>query len=132
VCNDDPKRRKFWKKVYKGKIPGEEFTQADVQCIQNSCLFSGIETVADIYDKLSRGSQDDACLRAESQMLTMTINVCRYRMLADRAGHVSCSQQTTVGAMKTDAESMMCKQGRSQNDCKQAKCIAARINKKRL
>jgi hypothetical protein len=132
VCTDDPKRRKFWKKVYRGKIPGETFTQADLECIQDSCLFEGIETLAEVYDKLSRGSQDDPCLRAESQMLTMTINVCRYRMLADRAGHVSCSGSTTVGAMKLDAEALMCTQNRTQDMCKQAKCIAGRINKKRL
>jgi len=132
VCTDDPKRRKFWKKVYQGKIPGETLTEGDLACIQESCLFSGIDTLEDLYNKLSRGSSDDACLRAESQMLTMTINVCRYRMLPDRAGHVSCSSQTTVGAMKSEAESMMCKEVRTQAECKAAKCIAGRINKHRL
>jgi len=132
VCTDNPKKRKFWKKVYQGKIPGEALTQGDLECIQDSCLFAGIETLADVYDKLSRGSQDDACLRAESQMLTMTINVCRYRMLANRSGHVRCSDAPTVGAMKSDAEAMMCKPNPSQNECHKAKCIAARINAKRL
>ena len=132
VCTDDPKRRKFWKKVLRGRIPGEVITQADIACIQESCLFPEVNTLQDVFDKLARGSSEDSCLRAESHMMALVINMCRYRILPSRLGQVKCSDGPTVGAMRSEAETLMCTPQKTQDQCSQAKCIAARINKKRF
>jgi hypothetical protein len=127
-CNNQPKRKRFWKKVYNGKVLGERLTQADVDCVKNSCMFGSLSTVADIYDRLIPDS-DDACQRAQAQLMALVLNVCRGRVSESRSVHARCSTLPTVGDVMIEAEQLLCSPSHTEAQCRQAKCETAYINK---
>jgi hypothetical protein len=128
ACGVSPWGQGFWKRLCAGPHPEGSITQADVECVNDTCAFASVHTLADLCDRLRPNPSNDKCEQAEAQFMALMLNHCQNR-LTDSAPIVSqCTSHTTVGASRSDADAVLCSGGRNRSTCTLAKCESEELN----
>jgi hypothetical protein len=118
TCDGNVKGYGWWKRLCRGPHPSGEFiSQVDVDCVNDSCTFATVQTVAQLCDRLNPDPQNDKCEQAEAQFMTLLLNDCRCRTGHHQPISASCGPDTTVGEAIANADSALCNPNRTHQDC---------------
>jgi hypothetical protein len=136
-----PKTSGYYKKLCKGgqshPYHHDFLTDQDAQCVGSlTCTFQGISTVADICAVLEDDHSDPKeCAKGEQELMALALNICRNYVCLSQEVDSQCDQQhggvdtlTTVGQSFHTADSELCDSARTNDTCKDAKCLAKEIN----
>ena len=129
TCGANPRGIGYWKRLCRGPHPSGDFLGAgDVACARAACPFTSVGSTADLCARLSADPPNDACARAEAQLLALLLNLCRGRVDDTETIHPSCGSETSVGAARARIEAQLCDPGRSHAACTDAACAAEEID----
>ena len=129
TCGGNPETLGYWKRLCEGPHPSGEFiSDTDVACVRQSCTFIGVYNVAGVCDILQANPIDDKCEQAEAQLMALLLNVCRGRVSAEAPMRSHCSDHTTIGESRAEADGMLCSPLRDHGSCVHAECMSEEIN----
>jgi len=129
TCDGQVKSHGWWKRLCRGPhASGEFISMADVACVNDSCTFGNVQSVADICSKFLYLQHWNQCKKAEEQFMGLLLNVCRCRLSETQPIDSDCGGAMTVGEAVDYADGLLCNPMRSDQDCKDAKCFADEIN----
>jgi len=129
TCGANPRGIGYWKRLCRGPHPSGDFLGAgDVACARAACPFTSVGSTADLCARLSADPPNDACARAEAQLLALLLNVCRGRVDDTETIRPSCGSETSVGAARARIEAQLCDPARSHAACADAACAAEEID----
>jgi len=125
----DPRTQGYWKRLCAGPHPsGETITPADVDCVNDTCTFADVQTIAELCERLYPNPQNNKCEQAEAQFMSLMLNVCHNRVVVSDVIESSCTTHTTVGPSKTEADVLLCNASRGQATCTAAQCESEEVN----
>src|SRR4029078_4455023 len=77
ACNNtcNTKGQGYWKRLCHGPHSGDFYTQKDVDCVNNSCTFSDVQTISQMCDELTDAQGPDKCEKAEAKFMSLLLNV---------------------------------------------------------
>lgn len=131
TCNNtcNTKGQGYWKRLCNGPHSGDFFTQADVDCVNNSCTFSDVQTVSDLCDELQPqpGQANDKCEKAEAKFASLLLNACRCRVQSGQSLDSRCGPGTTVADAIANSDATLCNPGRTDAECNHADCATFEI-----
>ena len=123
TCGEGSKGVGYWKRLCQGThASGDYFTPFDVACVSRACPFADVQTIEDLCDRLTPDPSNDACAKAETELLSLELNVCRSRVSDSDPVPPSCGSATTVGQARAHIEELLCDPGRTQAQCRHASC----------
>jgi hypothetical protein len=129
----DPEPYGYWKQLCVAPS-GDELTQADVDCVNDSLTFAGAATVADLCETLDPhppvfpSALEYQCQHAERELLSLLLNLCRARLCEGLEITSECSpEHATVGESLAHADSVL-SGSPTYADCQHAECETAEIN----
>jgi hypothetical protein len=123
TCNESPKGGGYWKRLCRGEHPsGEYLTPFDVACVARACPFADVASIEDLCSRLTPDPPNDACAKAEADLLALELNVCRGRVSESDPIHSSCGSGTTVGVALERLEAVLCDPSVTPAQCRQASC----------
>ena len=129
TCGGSPKGQGYWKRLCSGPVAsGDRYAQADVDCVNDSCVFGGVATIGDLCARLHPAVPQDKCAQAEAQLMALTLNVCRGRVLDAQPIDSRCTTHHSVGESRADAGVLLCKPNRTFDECVRAQCESEEIN----
>jgi len=125
---NDPRTKNYYKKLCSNRNAGDQITDADAVCVgENSATFSGITTAAQVCDVLTK-NQPTKCDKAEGDLITLALNVCKERVCPSDGLTSQCGSSTSVGQSYGLADAAVSDPGRTQATCTTASCFANEIN----
>jgi uncharacterized repeat protein (TIGR01451 family) len=129
ACNNtcNTKGQGYWKRLCHGPHTGDFYTQADVDCVNNSCTFSGVSTISDLCDEIQPTPANDKCEKAEAKFLSLLLNACRCRVNPGQSLNSRCGPGTTVAAAIAASDATLCNPGRTAAECNHADCATFEI-----
>jgi hypothetical protein len=128
-CDASPVGRNYYRKLCKRLAGPERITQADVDCARRSCTFAGMATVDQLCQVLSRGDAN-VCGAAESYLLALLLDTCRGRIDDSFTVNSRCTDNTTVGQSREEADILLCNLQRTRGECKRARCETKEVKKR--
>jgi len=129
TCGGSPKGQGYWKRLCRGPIgSGDRYMPSDIDCVNDTCLFGSVTTLADLCDRLTPSPPNDKCEQAEAQLMALTLNFCRGRVLDAEPIASQCTTHRTVLESRLDAGVLLCKPNRTFADCQRAQCESEEIN----
>jgi hypothetical protein len=128
LCHENPKTQGFWRRLCAGPHPEGQITQADVECVNDSCTFADVHTLAELCSKLNPDPANDKCEQAESQLMATMLNYCQGRLSDGSPIISSCTNHTTAGQSRADADALLCSPARTQATCTLAQCESEELN----
>jgi len=91
--------------------------------------FAGISTVADICDVLMPSSpNNDSCGKAEDQLMTLALNICKQRVCPINAINSACGTNSSVAQSLAQSDAIFDNPSRTTASCNQAECLDKEIN----
>lgn len=131
-CNNtcNAKGDGYWKKLCKSRqdhhaddhADGEFFTSHDVDCVNESCTFSDVQTIdqmCDVFD--DHGG--DRCVKAEKKFLSLLLNLCRCRLQPTQTIDTRCEpRHRTVAEVVAYADATLCNPNRTDDACRRPEC----------
>jgi hypothetical protein len=138
ACNNtcNTKGQGYWKRLCHGPHSGDFFTTRDVDCVNNSCTFANVASIADMCDRLepSNGNNlaqgDDRgqkCSKAETKFMSLLLNVCRCRLQTTQPVNAHCGPERTVAEVIANTDSALCNPDRTRDQCLRADCSSNEI-----
>ena len=128
-CGASPRTQGYWKRLCKGPHPsGDALSQADVDCVNNTCTFASVQSVNDICERLHPDPPNNKCEQAEAQFMSLMLNICRGRVTESQPIDSECTANTTVGQSRAEADALLCSTNRNNATCTQAQCESEEIN----
>ena len=129
LCNNtcNTKGQGYWKRLCHGPHTGDFYTQEDVDCVNNSCTFSDVDTVSEMCEELQGGHGPDKCEKAEVKFMSLLLNLCRCRVQPGQSLDSRCGPGTTAGDAAAAADATLCNPGRTQEECNHAECTTFEI-----
>jgi hypothetical protein len=129
TCGGSPKALGYWKRLCRGPVgSGDHYAQSDVDCVNDTCVFGTVASIADLCGRLEPTPSTDKCEQAEAQLMALTLNVCRGRVLDAQPIQSDCTNHATVLESRLDAGALLCKPARSFSECARAQCESEEIN----
>ena len=129
TCGASPRGLGYWDRLCRGPHPsGDTYTQVDVDCVKESCVFASVRTVVDICARLNADPSHDKCAQAEAQFMAILLNVCRSRVMDAQPIDSQCTKHETVLQSRRDADSLLCNESRTFSECVVAQCESEEIN----
>jgi hypothetical protein len=125
LCNNtcNTKGQGYWKRLCHGPHTGDFYTQADVDCVNNSCTFSDVDTISELCDELSPAPpRNDKCEKAEAKFASLLLNVCRCRVQPGQSLDSRCGPGSTVADAIANSDATLCNPGRTEAECNHADC----------
>ena len=98
-CDADPKGRGYYRKLCRRLAGPERITQADVDCVRDSCTFAGLSSTEQICEVLARGGGNE-CGTAEGHFLAFLLDSCRGRVNDSLTVRYRCTDNTFVGELR--------------------------------
>jgi hypothetical protein len=116
TCNNtcNTKGQGYWKRLCHGPHSGDFYTQDDVDCVNNSCTFSDVDTVSEMCDELTEAQGNDKCEKAEAKFMSLMLNACRCRVQPGQSLDSRCGPGTTVADAIANSDATLCNPGRTQ------------------
>jgi len=128
-CRSTPKGPGYWKWLCRKPLrPEDSLTLQDVDCVNNACAFSSIDTIESLCARLDPDPPADRCEQAEAQFMSLMLNVCRGRVADAEATHSGCGASTTIREARELLDEILCDPARSLAKCAQAQCVAEDID----
>lgn len=129
ICGKNPEDLVYWQRLCESPpVSGEFISQQDVDCVKVSCTFAAVATAADVCDRLNASPHNDKCEQAEAKLMALLLNVCRGRTPAELTIRSHCSDHTTVGQSRAEADGLLCSPLRDAKACTRAACMSEEIN----
>lgn len=130
TCGDNPEDLNYWKRLCQGPHPSGEFiSQQDVSCVTVSCAFAGqVSDPLSLCDHLDANPSNDKCEQADAEFMALLLNVCRGRTPVELPIRSHCSDNTTVGQSRAEADGILCSPLREHKTCTRAQCLSEEIN----
>ncbi|HET9300179.1 MAG TPA: hypothetical protein VFO11_09540, partial [Candidatus Polarisedimenticolaceae bacterium] len=128
ACHASPRGVGFWRRLCDGPHPDGEITQADLECVKETCTFAGLQSLADMCARLDPAPPGDKCAQADAQLMALTLNHCQGRIVDTAPILSTCSASTTIGQSRAEADALLCGPLRDPQACQQALCQAEEIN----
>jgi cysteine-rich repeat protein len=130
ICCEEPAPRSkgYYERMCDPASPAQPnmLSEADVECVNDTCDFAGVAAVADLCAVLT--SRVDPCARAEAQFMALVLNVCRGQVCVGDPIDAHCTAQGTVGGVLAEADGLLCAASPSAADCAKAACESYEIN----
>ena len=117
----------YWKQLCRGPHSGDVYTPYDVDCVNDTCTFASVQTVADLCDRLHPDPPSDKCEQAEGDFMGLLLNLCRARVTAGQSIDSRCGPHTTVEASRAAADAALCDPARDAGACLRATCAASEV-----
>jgi len=128
-CGGSPKGQGYWKRLCRGPVgTGDRYSQSDIDCVNDTCIFGSVSTLADLCDRLDPTPPNDKCEQAEAQLMALTLNLCRGRVQDPEPIASRCTTHRTVLESRADAGVLLCKPNRTSAECSRAQCESEEIN----
>ena len=129
TCNNtcNTKGQGYWKRLCHGPHSGDFYTDADVDCVNNACTFSDVDSISELCDELNPTPANDKCEKAEAKFAALLLNVCRCRVQAGQSLDSSCGPGSTVAAAIANSDATLCNPGRTDAECNHADCATFEI-----
>jgi cysteine-rich repeat protein len=129
TCGANPKGQGYWKRICAAPhASGEFISPVDVECVNDTCTFDDVHTVASLCTVMTPNPPNDKCKKAESHFMTLLLNVCRGRVGRYEATQSSCGNNTDVDEAIHDADALLCSPARNHATCVAAQCESEEIN----
>jgi hypothetical protein len=128
LCQASPRSEGFWRRLCRGPHPDGQITQEDVDCVNDSCTFAAVQTVAELCQRLDPAPPEDKCAQAEAQLMALMLNSCQGRIVDTAPILSTCSASTTIGQSRAEVDDLLCASSRDQSTCTRAQCQAEEIN----
>jgi hypothetical protein len=142
TCTGEPKGQGYWKRLCRGPhASGEFISPFDVNCVNDSCTFATVETVAELCDRMDPDPSHDTCEKGEAQLMALLLNTCRTRVTDSSAIESDCEDddcgdghgsdhttRSTVGESRAEADALLCDPARGHDECARAQCLSEEIN----
>ena len=128
ACEVSPKTQGFWRRLCTGPHPEGSIAQADVECVNDSCTFAAVHTIADLCDRLNPYPSSDKCEQAESQFMALMLNHCQSRLTDSAPIDSQCTTHTTAGPSRAEADGLLCSGTRNESTCTLAQCESEELN----
>jgi hypothetical protein len=113
-----------------GGHSGDAITDADAACVAGStAAFAGIATAAEVCDILSPSHHgNDPAGKAEKQLMTLALNLCRHRVCPAQGLDATCSSAATVALALAAVDAVLADPGHTNQQLAAAECQATEIN----
>jgi uncharacterized repeat protein (TIGR01451 family) len=130
TSTNDPKSKGWYKGLCQNAHSGDSLTDADAACVGAlTSTFSGISTVAQICAVLMPTSpNNDSCGKAEDQLMTLALNICKQRVCPVNAIDSACGNNGTVGQSLAESDAIFDNPSRTTATCNHAECLDKEIN----
>jgi uncharacterized repeat protein (TIGR01451 family) len=128
ACNNtcNTKGQGYWKRLCHGPHSGDFYTAKDVDCVNNTCTFAGVTSIAQMCDKLDQHG-GDKCAKAEEKFMSLLLNLCRCRVQPGQSINSRCGPHQTVAESVAFSDAALCNPGRTTDDCQHAECSSTEI-----
>jgi N-acetylneuraminic acid mutarotase len=126
----NPRNNGYYKSLCHSPQSGDTLTVGDAACAATlTRTFAGVKTAADVCAELTPSHPNgDACDRAEGDLMTLALNICRARVCTAQRIDSQCGSDDTVGRSLAEIDAILADPGRSRAACDHAKCLADEIN----
>ena len=132
ACNssNDPKTKGWYKSLCHNAHSGDSLTDADALCVGAlTDTFAGISHVSDICAVLEPSQpNNDQCSKAEDQLMTLALNICKQRVCPSNAIDSTCGSNDNVGQSLDESDAIFNNPSRTNAQCDHAECLDKEIN----
>jgi uncharacterized repeat protein (TIGR01451 family) len=130
TSTNDPKTKGWYKSLCHNAHSGDSLSNADAACVGSlTTTFAGISTVADICAVLEPSSpNNDSCSKAEDQLMTLALNICKERVCPSNAIDSACGNNGTVGQSLAQSDAIFSDSSRTTASCNLGECLDKEIN----
>jgi len=130
TSTNNPKTKGWYKGLCQNAHSGDSLSDADAACVGAlTTTFAGISTVADLCAVLMPSSpNNDSCGKAEDQLMTLALNICKQRVCPGNAIDSACGDNTTVDQSLDESDEIFANPARTTATCNVAECLDKEIN----
>jgi uncharacterized repeat protein (TIGR01451 family) len=130
TSTNDPKSKGWYKSLCHNAHSGDSLTDADAACVGAlTSTFAGYSTVAQVCAILEPSQpNNDKCSKAEDQLMTLALNICKQRVCPSNAIDSSCGSNGTVAQSLAESDAIFDNPSRTTAQCDHAECLDKEIN----
>jgi hypothetical protein len=130
TSTNDPKSKGWYKSLCHNSHSGDSLTNADAACVGAlTSTFGGISTVAQICAVLEPSQpNNDKCSKAEDQLMTLALNICKQRVCPTNGIDSSCGNSESVAQSLAESDAIFDSPSRTTAQCDHAECLSKEIN----
>jgi uncharacterized repeat protein (TIGR01451 family) len=130
TSTNDPKTKGWYKSLCHNSHSGDSLTDADAACVGAlTQTFAGYSTVAQVCAILVPSQpNNDSCSKAEDQLMTLALNICKQRVCPSNAIDSACGNNSSVAQSLAESDAIFDNPSRTTATCNQAECLDKEIN----
>jgi hypothetical protein len=130
TSSNDPKTKGWYKSLCHNSHSGDSLTDADAACVGAlTTRFQGITTVSEVCAILEPSHPNaDNCGKAEDQLMTLALNICKQRVCPSNGIDSSCGNNVSVAQSLAESDAILADPDRTNAECDHAECLDKEIN----
>jgi subtilisin-like proprotein convertase family protein len=130
TSSNDPKTKGWYKSLCQNAHSGDSLTDADAACVGAlTTRFLGITTVSEVCAILEPSHPNaDNCGKAEDQLMTLALNICKQRVCPSNALDSACGNNASVAQSLAESDAIFADPYRTDAECDHAECLDREIN----
>jgi uncharacterized repeat protein (TIGR01451 family) len=130
TSTNSPKSKGWYKGLCQNAHSGDSLSDADAACVgELTQTFAGISTVSDLCAVLMPSQpNNDSCGRAEDQLMTLALNICKQRVCPSNAIDSAYGNNSSVAQSLAESDAIFADDGRTTATCNHAELLDREIN----